>query len=1515
MQISLNTNTQIQSKQLFLQAAGSTGSDGSQAGIHLRWELLRNLGQTHIPKGVLANPSQNDAVKVYRAPYTTRYPVVVNVLQDAPSVIIGKTNTISIIKRFFAKDDRIWIYQGDKVNTDDVVYIHFKNKTAYDAISIDPVQNHAGFLKAYGNNLIEVQVKNKLCFAANIYLANFGANPELKLETISTSNNDTEEDSRFVSSRTVFDLNRIGGSCSEGSHLLQEQSEHVLQENLYKINLENSGGSQQSTTAPIVNFGRIVTENIQSLRFTVSNATLSVLHLETYDNFLQQINTANKWEQIGESTGFGLTTNDEIAYKRLEKNVNTIHNKWKKYKDATINIANYKTRWGLIRKAIIEYIDLSGKDPNNKAANIKTPANEGSEDEAINISYFMMLKIASYDYHVARMLGLGYIDNAVANNFNAEYIYAVAYDAPAEVGSGRHIFLTPPINCLLEKKPTIPELKPLRYGIKTALSVTDSNGYTYDGKARYIALHVDTKQTEYKMMNFFASSQQFCYHGETETLFVGIGYKSANETAWRKKSITSDKELKDTEGNPEVSAIPAPIEPSVSDFLFNHKETETGIHNYAVYAVNWFSRTSDYSNTRNSNNTQFTVPNKLLPPQNLQAHIIQKENNLLLTTPHEQELLQKITSNDKTLLRVTFEYTHSHDITHQYGDTVQLFFRTQAPRSVTGFIKQVEKYTAQTSKVITTAYTHLDIDGKKIEYSGIVPPVDYARYIGGILTVKNRSFVIEQVLAPQQTGYGSVFIVRNIEERIVQNLAAEPALPNYQNIATEITPFTNEVFTVIENMADVQNWYDGSATPTPLACEVQLTDIGQPQAMWNNKEEIIVPRVWNSAENKYVPGNENSPEKYKQIVRGINENARIEPTPEKSAQGVQTHIGVYTVTFNNTIHRAHPQSGNVNPVDWYKGFVRVRAKNDPWGDKKVLDVLQILSSPGQKLSLLVFDNDFTANPIKDGASVEVNYYPGYRLYLYADAAAGLTARNILPAANEDTRHSYLSARTLDKVHKTVAGIPYSSKMCTPKRMFALELQEPLAPQKPAGGRYATRPDFYNKSTYTCRVTCNSANPYALVFLRASERMLLEAVYEPATISKIEADLAALGDDEYFTSRWENFVDFETLLAQNIVYTKYNGYQFPKPDKRKDSFGGDLFNKPEAPEVVIKKLKEAIYSSFLPLTEQPLIYEYIKSAASYVPSHKKQTIRDMRGDLLEPTDPEFDQSPMAKIVDVRNKIVQFTDFTLDGASKNFYFYCAMELCNRMQFSDKSPIFGPIQMVNTAAPGAPKILNITSVLQDPDLEVAPEVVIELCPYPQNQEVTRFQLYRTTKASHAMSPRSMQKVKEITVEPESETITISDDFSFDNGKIPYGDALYYKVIALRKIRYANNAGEEIIDYVPSLASKTVLTLVIDTESPVAPELTFSPKEPTEGKRSNCKLLWDNVIHNATYHIYKMNDAGNWNLLHSLTTSDEHIEYMLEEDLYTIDDDETPIYHRFKVEVENSSGLWSTNDNTIII
>lgn len=90
----------------------------------------------------------------------------------------------------------------------------------------------------------------------------------------------------------------------------------------------------------------------------------------------------------------------------------------------------------------------------------------------------------------------------------------------------------------------------------------------------------------------------------------------------------------------------------------------------------------------------------------------------------------------------------------------------------------------------------------------------------------------------------------------------------------------------------------------------------------------------------------------------------------------------------------------------------------------------------------------------------MNYYPGYRAYLYADAPHNLTEAHTLPGGDSSVRYTIFGLRCHD------SALGYHSKMSVPALMFAQAVSEPQQPRLPEGGVYATRPDFYGKSTFT-----------------------------------------------------------------------------------------------------------------------------------------------------------------------------------------------------------------------------------------------------------------------------------------------------------------------------------------------------------------------------------------------------------------------------------------------------------------
>jgi len=1732
MGIDISGNTLFQSKYLYLQAAGSTGNDGSLEGIHLRWELMGTLGTYHIPKGNMAvtnsgfNKPQNDFVNVYRSKYTTKYPVVVDLSIVKPSVIIDSKLTLDDNLPIYLPDQiptdgaRMWVFLADKLNTNDVVYIRFCDTARFDAITVDATIDPIGFIQAYGDGLMETWVKDKVCFACNIYSAGFGAIPKLKVESISV---DLEDDSlKYVSCRKVFDSSVLGTTANIPVFLAQENDYLILQENLYRIYLENSPevsnlilngnfedgnisfetnyttpythqsaqyqivsdaqnvdvdwvgkpavgsqfmviagstiidttvwkqenisvdvntaytfsgflanlincdpleipsieirikGIQSGTTksiqyiAPvmtgkwsymelqwfssndstvtieivnknrtvlgnkfgldnlsftksiIVDYGRVIAENIQKVRFTTTDCYLTKINLETYENYIVNIKANNNWVSLG---NFGLSADENVVFPRLEKTSGSINDKWPKYKGAKVKIKNYTDRWGKmgspnalngLRNGIIQYVNLS-EDPNNLSAQVDNLSNSSSNsaDESISASYLDMLNVVSMDYHVARMMGLGCIDDQVDTDPNTEYIYVTQYNtiqALDGVAILNHIYATPPTKKLYEKLPSVPSLQSPQYGsLNKSVELTDPNGYTFDGKARFINLYLEPEAETSEAGTFFIPSTEFCSLGETSSVFAGLDYRPKGNSLWNKKVITGDPLYVDTnilDPNPEVCSIPFP---GIDGFLFQHKETENGIHEYVAYSINWFSRPSGYSNIAETDATRFIKPNTLLPPFNVKAQIIQEESPRILTTLSEQTLLSSITGSDKTLIRLTFDYTQAHDTTYNFADTVELLFRTNPPSSVSGCIQSVKPYNdliytgeIPLCAVSSKTYQYPDINGNIVTFVPNIAAQDTSKYIGGTLTVKNTIYIIYDVQQPINSSDGAVFIVFSKEvSNIINKTTDSSKSPNYETIITYSDPSANvnDAFTVIENMANSSNWVLGSNSPNILTCKVK---IGSDD--WETKTETVVPNIWDAVNQKNMPGTKGVDSEYSQNVRGIWDTANVkylQPVTKDSLGNVISlndgvlADGIYEITFNNKTFKQHTQFKEANPVFWNNGVIRINSSGDPDGIKKSLDVLNIVSAEDENIKLLAYDSGYngldTLEDIPTGTSVNVNYYPGYKVYLYTDNIGGLTETNLQPATGIKSKISYIAARTKDSLQKDPISSDlynYTSKVSVAATINAFEIVAPLAPEKPAGGTFATRPDFYNKATYSFRVQFQH-EPFAVAFYRASERMILEALYEPLTIASINNSLLALGNDDFLTSRWQSLIAFEYDTTTGDFKTFPNdstGYHFPKPDKQKDLFGRDLFVDPQN----LKKTKDfdddikaAIYNVFFPLTEQPLIYNYIKSDSKY-PNNKKPVIKDTSGEPMSPTNPFFEQSPMARKTGGRGNEILFTDFTLDGSSNNFYFYYGVELSNRMQFSKPSPISGPIQLVNTAPPQPPKIIGVKTQISDEINGVPTSVVISASNYLTYQKITKFSLYRAIQATDAISVRNMTFVKELDLETNpllnTDTISIIDDFTEDTD-VPYGEPLYYKLIALRKVNFTDNMGQPAVDFVPSEPSRTVLANIVDNVNPIAPLPVFSSDPITvstlnnPATLSNGKLSWNKVTHNATYYIYQMSENGNWNLLGTLKSNTILIEFPLDKTLVKTDLDGNTIYYRFKVDVENSSGLFNLIENAITV
>jgi hypothetical protein len=150
----------------------------------------------------------------------------------------------------------------------------------------------------------------------------------------------------------------------------------------------------------------------------------------------------------------------------------------------------------------------------------------------------------------------------------------------------------------------------------------------------------------------------------------------------------------------------------------------------------------------------------------------------------------------------------------------------------------------------------------------------------------------------------------------------------------------------------------------------------------------------------------------------------------------------------------------------------------------------------------------------------------------------------------------------------------------------------------------------------------------------------------------------------------------------------------------------------------------------------------------------------------------------------------------------------------------------------------------------------------------------------------------------------IVVTDTFD-DLAAIPFGDKIYYRLSFVRTISNENDQPEDVI----GLGSDVVTVSLIDTNNPDAPQLSYDQTSNT--------LSWLPTTNKGTYYLFQQNSKGNWQKIYSVTptSSTDAMTYTLAAALPATDTDGNPLYYRFKVTAQNSSGLLNLVDNELTI
>lgn len=91
------------------------------------------------------------------------------------------------------------------------------------------------------------------------------------------------------------------------------------------------------------------------------------------------------------------------------------------------------------------------------------------------------------------------------------------------------------------------------------------------------------------------------------------------------------------------------------------------------------------------------------------------------------------------------------------------------------------------------------------------------------------------------------------------------------------------------------------------------------------------------------------------------------------------------------------------------------------------------------------------------------------------------------------------------------------------------------------------------------------------------------------------------------------------------------------------------------------------------------------------------------------------------------------------------------------------------------------------------------------------------------------------------------------------PFEEEIHYRLVAMREIE--NELGLK--ELIPSIPSDILTTRLIDNINPETPKLLFSSaliSSSSPATYFNSKLIWEKTTHNGKYHIFKMNNKGNW-------------------------------------------------------
>lgn len=1414
----------LQSPNLVLLAAGSDGSDASE-GILLRW-LFGGALAKHLPKGdaaaaVTGFDKPDDVVRLWRAPWPASVP------RRRLSLATDRPAYVDTVRRVLAFD-------VGPVPPRDLFAISFPDAAAFAtaAQAADPSTDPAAFVTAYGAHPIEIELRNRISLGCDLAWAG-APGATIDVEVCGVAEN------------------------------VPLAAKHVVARRVIPA---AASGSQ-----------RLLADNLRSLRLRLDGASLGDIAFICYDDILDALDAGHAWIEVG---AFALPPDDQTAFERLEDPARfEVHGKWHKFNDsAFVNVQNYRDRWTSptegIALAVQAYLQAG---PSNPLAMVELPGAK-DEDGMLTISRLDVLNLLACDYHVARMLGLGCVDPEPRGS--GSWIYLAEYRTEADLSDGKgaravqNLALSLPTRIADARLPLVPELDGVEYGLEVATAsgapypLTDADGYTPDGLARYIRLYPGCEARYAPETGFFDPAVHFDLSANSLPLFYGVEFRAQGEAQWRRPEIAHDPLFTDTAAKAEVVVTPFPAKQR--DRAFVHRMSETGSHEYAGYSVNLFSRPSGLSQVRGTTPTSFRRRNTLLPPTNLLVQLVQPENPLVLTSQTEQDMLANLTG-DPTLVRLCFTYGFVQDLAYDYADTLEIFHRAEPPRTIDGGLTAIDPDA-------DPALLRLSIGPYAYASSGTTaqPSLSHSlaqNFRGGVVVAGGQRLIIEDVQWPSSTSPDNpIFVVRRPS---ATGAYYDPATGSNAMTVEPADPVLNpgDLVLAIENLAVAGNW--GSIGPLARKIIIAGTD-------WTDRVESF-PRSDGGTTTRRL--------------RGLLDTAWITPTGSNA----------YKVEFDNKNLAPHPQSADAEPVNWWRGMLFAPVVGRDPRDRRALAVVAVDTSQ-VRLVLHVVDDSGQPGSVDHGAGRQVNYYPGYRVHLLADPAHGFDQSTLYPTGSEMSRRSLIGLRAVDHATLDSSGDPYRSRIGVPQILIATASIDPLTPYIPAGMLYAAPPDSDGKSSYTLTLTFQH-DPFAVVVYRADALSILKRVYDgqPAALAQAVATLFP-PDNVPFTDLFNDllaFLDDSRPALSPFPPTGPDSVTLPVPAGASDKAA----------------LKEEVLSAFVPLTEQPLVWERIRNDPAYVPTNRKQRYMDEQGNPLDPNLPSsgFDLAPMAKRLAAAYTMM-FTDFTLDGSMNpdTLWFYHAREIGDRMKLGDPSPVFGPVRLVNLNPAAAPVVRKIDSFHHDVATGAGPQVRFELLPPRDSDPMAWLRIYRTSDPAAALSTRTMTARPDIdlaglTPTPDG-TLVVADDFAGELF-VPFGDPLFYRLAWVRDVAW-EDAGGPRLTQVASEPTRAMLANVIDVLPPTPPTPSFSVLAIDGGSGAKyLRMSWPPTTYNGIYFVERMSTTGVWTRIGTVQSNDSLVTFDLPDPLAVAADDGQILFHRIRIQVEGPSGLVNAVQHPVTI